>query len=333
VQTSVLIDAIVQRTMVFIAHLATAGGVRAPLAHLANQVFLDLSRELQNQGVKKKVIADMFGMRLRTYHRKVRELQDSQSDVGLTLWEAVLTHLRKAEPVSAGQVHQRFQHDDPELVSGVLNDLVHSQLAYRSGRGATAVYRLANEADFAGADANREEATRYLVWLTIYRQGPLSAEQVGESVQLEKNTCDAAIAELLREGRIEVAPRAERAAAICYRSQEFAVPMGTAQGWEAAVLDHYQAMLSAVGAKLSGGTGHAGPADTLGGSTWSFNVWPGHPLEQEAKGSLGRLRAEMSDLRKRIDEHNARVEAAPEPEQVIFYLGQYVAAADAEESA
>src|SRR5262245_33808399 len=62
VNTHLLIDSIVQQTMVFIAQLATAGGVRAPLAHVADQVFLDLTRELQNQGVTKKVIADMFGM-------------------------------------------------------------------------------------------------------------------------------------------------------------------------------------------------------------------------------------------------------------------------------
>ena len=54
-----LINAVVQQTMVFIAQLATSGGVRAPLAHVAEQVFLDLTNELSNRGVKKKVIADM----------------------------------------------------------------------------------------------------------------------------------------------------------------------------------------------------------------------------------------------------------------------------------
>lgn len=45
-----LIDAIVRQTTVLIAQLATRGGVRAPLAHLANQVFLELAKELQAQG-------------------------------------------------------------------------------------------------------------------------------------------------------------------------------------------------------------------------------------------------------------------------------------------
>src|SRR5690349_18883513 len=89
-KTQVLIDSVVEQTMVFIAQLATAGGARAPLAHVASQVFLDLTSQLTRQGVKKKVIADMFGMALRSYHRRVRELSDSRTDGGTTLWEAVL---------------------------------------------------------------------------------------------------------------------------------------------------------------------------------------------------------------------------------------------------
>ena len=37
-----LIDSIVRQTTVLIAQLATSGGVRAPLAHVANQVFLEI---------------------------------------------------------------------------------------------------------------------------------------------------------------------------------------------------------------------------------------------------------------------------------------------------
>ena len=57
-----LIDAIVRQTTVLIAQLATSGGA---LAHVANQVFLDLANELEAHGVSRKVSADMFGMALR----------------------------------------------------------------------------------------------------------------------------------------------------------------------------------------------------------------------------------------------------------------------------
>src|SRR5690242_18209427 len=87
--TRLLIDAIVRQTMVLIAQVATSGGLRAPLAHVATQAFLDLARELESQGVSKKISADMFGMALRTYQRRTQRLMQSRTEHGRSLWEAV----------------------------------------------------------------------------------------------------------------------------------------------------------------------------------------------------------------------------------------------------
>ena len=59
-----LIDSIVRQTTVLIAQISTSAGIRAPLAHVADQVFLDLAREIERQGVRQKVVADMFGVAL-----------------------------------------------------------------------------------------------------------------------------------------------------------------------------------------------------------------------------------------------------------------------------
>ncbi len=77
-----LIDAVVRHTTAFIAQLSTSAGLRAPLAHIADQVFLDLSREIEAQGVSRKVVASMFGMALRGYQRKVQRLEESASFKG-----------------------------------------------------------------------------------------------------------------------------------------------------------------------------------------------------------------------------------------------------------
>jgi hypothetical protein len=69
-----LIDAITRQTTVLIAQLSTSAGLRAPLAHVADQVFVELARELEAQGLGKKVVADMFGMALRGYQKKVQRL-------------------------------------------------------------------------------------------------------------------------------------------------------------------------------------------------------------------------------------------------------------------
>src|SRR5436190_2173878 len=130
--------------MILVAHLATAGGVRAPLARVANQVFADLTAELSAQGVAKTVIADMFGMALSTYHRRVRAASESKTDVGRSVWEAVLDFVKENEPVPATAVLRRFARDDAAVVASVLRDLTDSGLVYRTGRIKEAVYRSAN---------------------------------------------------------------------------------------------------------------------------------------------------------------------------------------------
>lgn len=42
-----LIDAIVPQATVLIAQLSTSAGIRAPLSHIADQVFLDLAAEIE----------------------------------------------------------------------------------------------------------------------------------------------------------------------------------------------------------------------------------------------------------------------------------------------
>ncbi len=43
----------------------------------------------------------------------------------------------------------------------------------------------------------------------------------------------------------------------------------------------------------------------MGGSTYVFDVWSGHPHEAEVLGLLGALRQRTSNLRKLVSEHNA----------------------------
>ena len=320
--TQLLIDRVVQQTMVFIAQLATRGGLRAPLAQVADRVFVDLTTELHNQGVTKKIIADMFGMALRTYHRKSSELARSRTESGKTLWEVVLGFLRDRGPIAAAEVQRRFHHDDPEMLTGVLSDLVSSGLVYRSGRGDDALFRVLDDADLALlGGAGQKEASQYLVWLSVYRNGPASLARISQLTRLGEDTCQAALDALLTDGR---ARKLERGASIEYASDKFDVPLGASHGWEAAVLDHFQAMIAAVTTKLALSSSRARSEDVVGGSTWTLDVWEGHPLEREALGTLSRVRAAIEDLRQRIDAHNAKSTRDGGEKKIVFYMGQYV---------
>jgi hypothetical protein len=332
VDTGTLIDAIVRQTMVLIAQLATAGGSRAQLSHTANQVFLDLVSALREQGLGNKVIADMFGMALRTYQTKLQRLSESRTDRGRSLWEAMLSFVQdkgKARAVPRAVILQRFRHDDVLVVSGVLRDLVDSGLLYRTGRGDLAQYGVAQtslETDVVTSD----ERAQNFVWVCVHRLAPASVAQISDTLSLDAAAVEHALEALIADGRVR--RRADDPQ--LFESDGCVLPLGSTAGWEVALFDHYQAMVAAMCAKLDSGRRSASAADLTGGSTFSYAVWPAHPHFQEATRFLADFRAQGAALRKKIAAHN---EACPPPDagaqRVIIYAGQMVMGSEEEEQA
>ena len=318
-----LIDQVVRQTTVLVAQLATAGGARAPLAHVAGQVFVDLANELADQGVSRKVSADMFGMALRAYVRKVRRLRESGTEQGRTLWQAVLDHIATrpgATSVPRRAVLQRFAGDDEAQVRAILRDLVEAGLVVAHGSGEDASYRAATSAERERATTSNE-GWEELVWATIYRDGPLTHERLAALAPRDPERLSLAVKRLIASGRVE---SVERDGLPLLLARDFTIALGERKGWEAAVLDHFQAVVQTICQRLHGGPGGAQLGDTVGGSTYSFDVWPGHPLEAEVHGALRRLREEQTDLRERVDAHN-RVNGRPAGyDQVVLYAGQCV---------
>ncbi|MDH5676850.1 MAG: hypothetical protein OEZ06_32340 [Myxococcales bacterium] len=317
---SYLIDSVVRQTTILIAALATSAGHRASLAHVANQVFLDLVRELKQQGVGNKVIADMFGLALRTYHDKVARLSESLTFKGQSLWEAVLSHIESHGPLTRGKIQLRFRLDDQQVVRSVLKDLVDSGLVFRAGVGDASVYRAASADDLATEGRDPQAALVKLLLVAINEHGPLDRAQLLARVPVDATALDAALAQLSQDARVEVQGHGEAARYAC---REFTIGWSDPDGWEAALFDHYQAMVTAICAKLQRGLTHAEPDDTLGGSTYAFDLWQGHPLQAEVLGLLSRLRTTAVDLRQRVDDYNRSHDAGGAPAiRVTAYVGQ-----------
>lgn len=320
--TQLLIDAIVRQTTVLIAQLATTGGVRAPVAHIANQVFLDLSSELEAQGVSRKVSADMFGMALRAYLRKIHRLTESSTDHGKSLWEAVYDLLRSRGFVARSEIIDRFSRDDEALVRGVLHDLTENGLVLQTGTGADAVLRAATDGELGEMRKLTGGRADELVWAFVYHHGPITEEALHATDALRTADLGAVLGRLVADGRVTLTPSPEGAR---FHASRLLVPLGSELGWEAAVFDHFHAMVRTVCAKLAGQQRSA-PDDCVGGSTYTYQVWPGHPLEEEVRGTLGRYRGAQSDLRARVRAYNSS-HAGPPPEaayQVVVYGGQHV---------
>lgn len=203
---TLLIDAIVRQTTVLIAQLATAGGVRAPLAHVATQVFIELARELESQGVSRKVSADMFGMALRAYVRKVQRLEESATVRGTSLWEAIYGYIGEQGVASRQQITTRFSRDEEPIVRGVIHDLTESGLVFKTGMGGEAVYRAATEEEPGKMREVFSGQSDELLWAIIYRDGPLTPKDIERLERMTKDpltsaTCLEAARTLTRCGR------------------------------------------------------------------------------------------------------------------------------------
>jgi hypothetical protein len=319
-----LIDAIVRQTTVLIAQLSTSAGIRAPLAHIADQVFLDLASEIGAQGVTRKVAADMFGLALRSYQKKVQRLTESVTVRNRTLWEAVMDFLAEQGSVTRERLFERFRQDSGEDVAAVLNDLVSHGIVYSTGRGTSTVYGLSSDADrHRVISGRRGESAQALVWLSLYRRA-MSRQELSSNLVIDAAEIDAALEKLELEGRI-------REAGGKFRADTFLVPVGSAMGWEIAVFDHFSAVACAIAAKVRRGAPQSEADDVVGGATLTFEVSAAHPLRNEVRALLRRVRGEVNELWARVGAHNEKNPIADsERELVTFYFGQNAQGVDDE---
>jgi hypothetical protein len=165
-----------------------------------------------------------------------------------------------------------------------------------------------------------------MVWLELLRAVQALPSVWLQVVQNDHQLLEVAPAELRERGLIEAR---EAPGGTEYQSQRCVLGYDDPLGWEAAVFDHYQALVIALCTKLRLGQTRAAPDDTVGGSTFGFDVWPGHPEYDNVLGFLRSLRAQGSELRQRVSAYNDAHAAPGEKTRVVAYMGQAVLGADA----
>ncbi len=133
--------------------------------------------------------------------------------------------------------------------------------------------------------------------------------------------------ELDREGRIQRVGAGDTAR---YESSLLLVPLDSEHGWEAAVFDHFSAVVRAIGAKVRRGAPRAREEDATGGATLTFVLDDKHPLRDETLGLLRRVRGEVNALWQRVQAHNVAHDLDEDRTEVLFYFGQAVSGPDDE---
>lgn len=319
---AVLIDAIVRQTSLLVAQLAVAGG-RPSLSHTPNQVFIEVVRELKRQGVGNKVIADMFGMALRTYHDRVKRLEQEARYGGCSLWEAVLRHIGEVGTVSQTDLLLRFRNEDALTLRGVIKDLVDSGRVAKTGRGNNVAFRWADEPltpTSSGTMSPEDRRVANLVWVTVNRLGECTFAEVCEQVPSHEAILHRALGLLVAEGKLRLIADES---VIRYVTVECVIGSKDPFGWEAAMYDHYQAMVQALCSRLARTSSDEQVAARGGGSTYTYVISEEHPLRDEVVGFLNQVRGQAEELRKRVADYNQRhPESIQNPVRVTTYVGQ-----------
>jgi predicted transcriptional regulator len=287
-------------------------------------------RELERQGLGKKVIADMFGLALRSYRQKVQRLRESVTSRGVTLWGAVHAFLAERGSSTRLEILAHFKHDDEATVRGILNDLVESGLVHRTGHGRETRYRVATQEELeelgTSAEVNSEQTNEAVVWVHICRSGPMRKEQLAEVLPLPEGVIEQALARLVADDRVRIDAKAD---GLWYATDRCLIPVGESAGWEAALIDHHRAVLTALAAKVVSGKHASAAGDEVGGTTLSYDLWPGHPKEQEVRQLLASTRAKVIALWDEVEEHNKN-HPSDVTYQVTYYCGQYLVREDDE---
>jgi hypothetical protein len=213
-----------------------------------------------------------------------------------------------------------FPRDDEAMLRGVLQDLVDSGLVFRSGSGDATVYRAATVEELAVGDPKPSvDRLAAMLWVMVNRYGPIADAELSEHVQVDQAKQAEALASLLAEGRLR---RDTEGKLVC---DECVIPHGDPAGWEAAVFDHFQALVTAICTKLRLGSKRSLAGEWVGGSTYGFDVWDGHPHRSEVLGFLQSTRERAVQLRRKIEDYNARhTPPDGEGQRVIAYVGQTV---------
>lgn len=238
----VLIDNIMRQTTVLIAQLSTSAGVRAPLAHIADQVFLQLAREIEAQGVARKVVADMFGLALRGYQKKTQRLAQSSTTQGKTLFEAVLEFIERERGATRSAVLERFHNDGERETIGVLTDLLQSGLIHATGSGDSSLYGITSDAERQKLTRESDDLTLVSMALgEIYRNPGVTLTALEQRLGVDAIAIRDAVNTLVAEGSAALDTSNGRVSAATFQ-----IPVDARFGWESAVFDHFQAVTTAI---------------------------------------------------------------------------------------
>ncbi len=273
------------------------------------------------------MIAESLGLTISGFYKKVRELREVYEEdasgsrrAAPSVIEAVYGHISEhataIEPISYAEVRARFRLTPKERLNAVLRYLVQFNLLSASGHGERRQFRTVPQ-------RASDEATYHDLMVTLYREGPLTIEQMMAALQLPPAVCEGHLQTMREAGCLEETIAADGTRR--FRATRYHVPVDTPDGFEAALFDHFSAVCRAMCQKVRLARYSARSHERIGGATYAFDVPAGSPEYEEISRFLtdtrGRLEGWLDAVRKYDDDDD---ESGSSRVRITVYAGQMI---------
>ena len=326
-----LVERIVPLVAELMATLAAKDPVRMYFANIADKTLLDIVETLRKEGISNEAIASSLGKTISGFYRMVSRLREEveseeKVDGPRTLMEQVFSWVcdeadRRVEDEGAAStaeirilytdIEQKFKGVRRESLKSVLFFLVQYDMVGVSGRSDRASYWV--------VPRRTSEAGYHDAVVTLYREGPMSLSDLSVAVGLPERRCQDFLDTLSDEGLLDEEENPETGEPN-FRARSYHIPVGAPEGFEAALWDHLQAVLRAISKKVRLAKYGAKAAESVGGSTFSYDLPADHPLTDEISEFLTETRARLEDWMERA--RPLLDSGQPLEKKVTIYIGQ-----------
>lgn len=238
------------------------------------------------------------------------------------MWQQLYADL-SAGSATRAELERRHKGHNPKHIAATLLDMVQSGLAYSAGHEQGTLFGLTSETDRQRLSASENQRVHEDLCAYLIASGSASTLlELEQQLRLDADEVLGLVESLIAEGRLFQHGKTLSA-------RRFELGLGSEQGWETAVLDHFRAVTTAIAAKVNRPV--SASDDTTGGGTRSFLVHAEHPHRQEVYELLKETRGRLTEVWQKVAAHNEARPPPPHAERVTFYFGQHVIPGEAGE--
>lgn len=317
IDANLLIRTLFELTAQMSVDVIHASGARPDLKHIMDEVFMTFAEQFHEIGLPRSVAADMFGLVVRSYLKRIQNYEENRGEVSQPLWKRILLLIAEEPNIDLETLLSRFPVGYVKSVKTSLNDLCDQGVLVETRRRKVVRYTIGLDTQ---VEEDKYEQVKQFVWLLIFNaKQPLTHEKISQTLHpvYSGELIEQCLGDLIAEGRV-AQNQSTTPSSYVNNGQETPPPFG----WESAVYMHLHAVFNALMLKLNmmiHDDAPNVPGHYIGGSTWTFRLWEGHPMEDEVLNTLSQQREAMQVLFERSKTHEE-----PEDQEQIYQCDLYV---------